>query len=114
MTPEAQNVEWKSSWCDEHLDCICGFANGHGGVLEIGKDDRGDVVGVADVLRLLEEIPNRVQSLFGIAVSVDLRSDCGHDYLRIVVPPHLTPVRVRREFQYPAADMPADVRVRPE
>ena len=32
MTPEAQNVERKSSWCDEHLDCICGFANGHGGV----------------------------------------------------------------------------------
>ena len=113
MTPEAQNVERKSSWCDEHLDCICGFANGQGGVLEIGRNDRGDVVGVADILRLLEEIPNRVQSLLGIVVNVDLRSDCGQDYLRIVVPPHPTSIGDRREFQYPAADMPSDVRGQP-
>ena len=114
MTPEAQNVERKSSWCDEHLGCICGFANGQGGVLEIGRNDRGDVVGVADILRLLEEIPNRVQSLLGIVVNVDLRSVCGQDYLHIVVPPHPTPIGYGREFQYPAADMPADVRVRPD
>ena len=44
MKPETQKVEWKSSWRDEHLKCICGFANGRGGVLEIGKDDRGEVV----------------------------------------------------------------------
>ena len=101
MTLESQHIEWKRSWRDEHLKCICGFANGRGGVLEIGRNDRGEVVGVADVLRLLEEIPNRVQSLFGIAVSVDLRSDCGHDYLRIVVPPHPTPVRVHEGASLP-------------
>ena len=113
MTLESQNIEWKRSWRDEHLKCICGFANGRGGVLEIGRNDRGEVVGVADVLRLLEEIPNRVQSLFGIVVNVYQRSDCGHDYLRIVVPPHPAQVSYRREFPYPAADMPPDVRVRP-
>ena len=113
MTPEPQNVERKSSWRDEHLDCICRFANGQGGVLEIGRNDRGDVVGVADIRRLLEEIPNRVQSLLGIVVNVYQRSDCGHDYLRIVVPPHPAQVSYRREFPYPAADMPPDVRVRP-
>ena len=113
MKPEPQNIERKASWCDDHLDCICGFANGQGGVLEIGRHDRGEVVGVADVLRLLEEIPNRVQSLFGIVVNVYQRSDCGHDYLRIVVPPHPAQVSYRREFPYPAADMPPDVRVRP-
>ena len=113
MTPEAQNVERKSSWRDEHLGCICGFANGQGGVLEIGRNDRGEVVGVADILHLLEEIPNRVQSFLGIAVNVDLRSDCGRDFLRIVVPPHPTQVSYRREFPYPAADMLPDFRVRP-
>ena len=113
MTPEPHNVERKSSWRDEHLDCICGFANGRGGVLEIGMNDRGEVVGVADILRLLEEIPNRVQSLLGIVVNVDLRSDCGRDYLRIVVPPHPTPISYGRD-PYAAADMPADVRVRPD
>lgn len=37
---------------------------------------------------LLDEIPARVHSLLGIVVNVDVKSDCGHDYLRIVVPPH--------------------------
>ena len=111
MTPEPQNVERKSSWRDEHLDCICGFANGQGGVLEIGRNDRGDVVGVADIFRLLEEIPNRVQSLLGIVVNVDLRSDCGREYLRIVVPSRPVPISYRRGLPYP---VPGDVRVRPD
>ena len=114
MTPESPNVEQKSSWRDEHLECICEFAHGQGGVLEIGRNDCGEVVGVDDVLRLLEEIPNRVQSLLGIAVNIDLRSDCGQDYLRIVVPPHPTPIGYRREFRYPTVGMTADARVRPD
>ena len=114
MTPESQIVERKSSWCDDHLDCICGFANGRGGVLEIGRNNRGEVVGVADILRLLDEIPNRVQSLLGIVVNVDVRSDCGRDYLRIIVPPHATQISYRSEFTHPATDMPPDVRVRPD
>ena len=48
MTPESQNVEWKSSWRDEHLKWICGFANAQGGILEIGRNDCGEVVGVSD------------------------------------------------------------------
>ena len=75
MTPESQIVEWKSSWRDEYLKWICGFANAQGGVLEIGRNDCGEVVGVSDVLRLLEEIPNKVQSLLGIVVDVDLKSE---------------------------------------
>ena len=111
MTPESPNVEQKSSWRDEHLECICEFAHGQGGVLEIGRNDCGEVVGVDDVLRLLEEIPNRVQSLLGIAVNIDLRSDCGREYLRIVVPSHPAPIRYRRGFPYP---VPGNVRVRPD
>ena len=53
MTPETQHVEWRRSWWHEHLKWICGFANAQGGVLEIGKDDRGRVVGVEGVLQLL-------------------------------------------------------------
>ena len=56
---ESQNIEWKETWRDEYLKWICGFANAQGGVLEIGKNDRGELVGVKDVLRLLEEIPNK-------------------------------------------------------
>lgn len=114
MTPETRIVERKSSWCDDYLDCICGFANGRGGVLEIGRNDSGGVVGVADILRPLDEIPNRAQSLLGIVVNVDVRSDCGRDYLRIVVPPHPTRISYRRESPYPTADTPLAVRIRPD
>ena len=28
--PEQQNIEYKSSWHEEYLDWICGFANARG------------------------------------------------------------------------------------
>lgn len=77
---EAQNLEWKSSWKDEYLKWICGFANAQGGVLEIGKDDRGEVVGVKDPLRLLEDIPNKAQALLGVTVDVNLKSEKRGEY----------------------------------
>ena len=43
--PENQNIEWKSSWRDEYLKWICGFANAKGGRIYIGKNDSGNVVG---------------------------------------------------------------------
>ena len=100
MTPESQIVEWKSSWRDEYLKWICGFANAQGGVLEIGRNDCGEVVGVSDVLRLLEEIPNKVQSLLGIVVDVDLKSEAGREYLQIAVNPHPNPISYRGKFHY--------------
>jgi len=40
--PETQNTEYKSSWQDDYLKWICGFANAQGGTLIIGKDDNGE------------------------------------------------------------------------
>ena len=99
MTHEPPNVERRLSWRDEHLDCICGLANDRGGVLEIGRNDRGEAMGVAEVLRLIEEIPVKVQSILGLVVNVHLRSDCGRDYLRIDVPSR--PNRVPYRHRYP-------------
>jgi len=70
---ESQQVEWKSSWRDDCLRWICGFANAEGGTLIIGRDDRGVAVGVEDARRLLEEIPNKVRDILGIMVDVNLR-----------------------------------------
>ncbi len=100
MTPETQNVEWKRSWRDKHLKWICGFANAQGGILEIGRDDSGKVVGVKGVLRLLEEIPGKVQSLLGIVVDVNLKSEAGREYLEIAVEPHPNPISYKGEFHY--------------
>ncbi|HTO36625.1 MAG: ATP-binding protein [Flavobacteriaceae bacterium] len=43
---ENQNIEWKQSWRDEYLQWICGFANAKGGILYIGKNDKGNVIGL--------------------------------------------------------------------
>ena len=88
MTPDPSHVERRSSWRDEHLECICGLANGRGGVLEIGREVRREAIGVTDLLRLADEIPDKVRSVLSIVVNVDVRSDRGRDYLRIVVPSH--------------------------
>ena len=100
MTPESQNVEWKSSWRDEHLKWICGFANAQGGVLGIGRNDCGEVVGVRGARQLLAEIPDKVQSLLGIVVDVDVDSEGGCDCLQIVVRPHSNPISYRGEIHY--------------
>ena len=54
--PESQNTEYKQSWRDEYLKWISGFANAEGGVLVIGRDDAGAVVGVKDAKKLLRFI----------------------------------------------------------
>ena len=97
---ESQNVEWKRSWRDEYLKWICGFANAQGGVLEIGRNDRGEVVGVKNVLQLLEDIPNKVQALLGIVVEVNLESEGGAEYLEIIVEPYPNPISYKGEFHY--------------
>src|SRR5438270_7565884 len=76
---ENQQVEWKSSWRDDFLRWICGFANAEGGKLVIGRDDRGRVVGVNGAAKLMEEIPNKVRDLLGIMVDVNLVEEAGKD-----------------------------------
>ncbi len=97
---ESQQVEWKSSWRDDYLRWICGFANAEGGTLVIGRDDRGVAVGVKDAGRLLEEIPNKVRDLLGIMVEVNLRAEAGKDVVEIVVEPYPNPVSYKGEYYY--------------
>jgi predicted HTH transcriptional regulator len=74
--PESQHIEWKETWRDEFLKWICGFANAEGGVLHIGRNDKGVVVGVQNAAKLLEDIPNKVRDILGILVAVNLRTEC--------------------------------------
>ena len=106
MTPDPSHVERRSSWRDEHLDCICGLAKGRGGVLDIGREVRREAIGATDLLRLAEEIPIRVQSVLSIVVNVHVRSDRGRDYLRIVVPS--LPDRVSHTRARNSAEVEAD------
>lgn len=95
---EAQTIEWKQSWRDEYLRWICGFANAEGGTLVIGKNDSGDVVGVANADKLLEDIPNKVRDILGIVVAVNRHTQEGRDWLEIVVDAYPSPISYKGEY----------------
>ena len=100
---EDQRTEWKSFWRGEYLKCLkrlCGFANAQGGVLQIGRDDRGRVVGIENAKRLLEELPNKLRDLLGIVAEIDLLEEDGRPYLRIAVEPYPVPISYRGEYHY--------------
>src|SRR5690606_37021793 len=97
---ESQHIEWKESWRDEYLKWICGFANAEGGVLVIGRDDQGQVVGLKDARKLLEDIPNKVRDILGIMVDVNLHEDSGKDYLEIRVEAYPYPISYKGEYHY--------------
>ena len=97
---ESQNVEYKESWRDEYLKWLCGFANAQGGTIYIGVDDAGNVVGVKDVKKLMEDIPNKIQSGLGIVADVNKHTKDGKDYLEIKVDPSSFPISYHGEFHY--------------
>ncbi len=89
---ETQQVEFKESWRDDYLKWICGFANAAGGVLQIGRDDRGEAVGIPDAAKLLEDLPNKIRDILGIMVSVNLLTEKGKDLLEIRVDAYPSPI----------------------
>jgi ATP-dependent DNA helicase RecG len=95
---ETQILEFKESWRDEYLRTICAFANSTGGKLVIGKDDNGNLVGLKNSKRLLEDIPNKVKEILGILVDVNLHKQAEKEFIEIVVEPYLFPVSYRGEY----------------
>jgi ATP-dependent DNA helicase RecG len=98
--PESQNIEWKESWRDEYLKWICGFANAKGGKIIIGKNDNGEIVGVAKAKRLMEDIPNKIQTQLGILYDVDLKDEDGKDYIEIDVKPYDVLISYQGKYHY--------------
>lgn len=98
--PEKQNIEWKSSWRDEYLKWICGFANAKGGKLFIGKDDNGNIVGLTNYKKLLDDIPNKIQNHLGIICDVNLHGQHNNYYIEIDVKPHDAPISYQSKYHY--------------
>jgi len=98
--PETQNIEYKSSWHEDYLKWICGFANAQGGRIYIGKDDAGKVVGVEDYKRLMDEVPNKIKSLMGITVEVNLLQEDNQYFIEIIVQPYSVPISLRGRYYY--------------
>ena len=95
---ENQNIEWKESWHDEYLKWICGFANAQGGRLEIGRNDKGVLVGLPNGKRLLEELPNKIRTTMGIVADVNFYQENGFDYIIIDVMAHPNAISYRGKY----------------
>lgn len=97
--PEQQDIEYKSAWHDDYLKWICGFANAQGGIY-IGKDDNGNVVGINDYKKLMDDIPNKIRNCMGITVEVNLHEENEMYYIKIVTPPYSVPISLRGRYYY--------------
>ena len=77
MIFESQIIEFNVSLPVDYMIWICGFANAQGGRLYIGMCDNGEVCGVENVKKLMEDIPNKVRDTLGILVDVNLKEKVG-------------------------------------
>ena len=98
--PEKQNIEWKESWRDEYLKWISGFANAKGGKIIIGKNDKGEIIGIKDFKRLMDDIPNKIQTHLGIICDVDLLEMEGRQIIEINVKPYNVPISYHGKYHY--------------
>ena len=97
---ETQNIEFKASWHDDYLKWICGFANAAGGMIYIGKDDNGNVVGLSNYAKLMEDLPNKIRNAMGIICDVQLHEEDNKNFISIKVNPYSVPVSLRGRFYY--------------
>ena len=102
---ESQNIEYKESWRDEYLKWVCGFANAQGGKIYIGCNDNGEVVGVKDSKRLMEEIPNKIRDGMGIIVAVNQLEKNGLPYIEIDVPTYPIGISYKGVYHYRSGSM---------
>ncbi len=107
---ENQNTEWKESWRDEYLKWICGFANAKGGKIFIGTNDKGQVTGVKNYKRLMDDIPNKIQTLLGIICDVDLHEKDGKRYIEIDVKPYDVPISFQGKYHYRSGSTKQELR----
>ncbi len=97
---ECQNVEFKSSWQDEYLKWICGFANAQGAVMYFGVNDNQEVIGLENTKKLLEDIPNKIVNYMGLVVDVNLYEQNGLEYIEVVIEPSNVPISYKGKYYY--------------
>lgn len=97
---ESQHLEFKRLWKDEYLKWVCAFANTDGGTLMLGYNDQGEAVGLKNVDKLLEDIPNKARDVLGILIDVNLITKNNLSTLHLKVAPYPYPISYKGEYHY--------------
>ncbi len=100
MNHENQNIEHKRIWKDEYLKWVSGFANAQGGKIYIGIDDDLTIVGVENLHKQLEDIPNKIINNTGVFPETNHLTMEGKDVIEIVIEPCGMPISYRGVYYY--------------
>ncbi len=98
MNIEHEYIEFKLIWKDEYLKHICGFANSNGGVINIGINDNGEIVGVNNAKKLLEDIPNKIINNLGIYPRIKIYTKNSLQYISINIDKNEEPISYKSKF----------------
>jgi len=75
------------------------------GIIYIGIDDTGNVVGVKDSKKLMEDIPNKIQKYLGIIADINLRREDEIEYIEFIASPVTYPRSYKGEYHYRSGSM---------
>lgn len=90
---ENQDVEFKSKWEDEWLEWVCGLANTTGGMMYIGADDKGKIIGLKDAGKTFDVITSKIRDVLGILPEIRLeKNEAGLEYITIKIDKYLVPI----------------------
>jgi len=89
---ENQRLEWKENWHDDYLKTLCAFANTDGGTLELGRNDTGEVVGITDVKKLLDLLPNKIKNTIAVVGDIAVHVVDGKQYISITIGKYTFPI----------------------
>ena len=95
---ESHSVEFKRYWRDEYLKILCAFANSNGGVLWLGVKNDGTFIGLENVDKLLEELPNKIRNKLSITPTVMLEGTMDKKVIKIEISPSDIPVSYNGKF----------------
>ena len=59
------------------------LCNAQGGILYVGIKDNGEVCGVQNAKKLMEDIPNKMRDMMGILLEVNLKEKDGSNVWRL-------------------------------
>ncbi len=76
------------------------FCKCNGGKIFIGKNDKGEIIGLKNSKKLLEDIPNKIQNHLGIICDVILHNENEKQFIEIVVKPSEVPISYKGKYHY--------------
>lgn len=60
----------------------------------------GEIIGLGDTRKLLEDLPNKIRSATGVIADIDLRESDGKQYISVSVKPYTFPISCHGKYYY--------------